>query len=92
MGTSLALVACGQKIDASKVPAAVKASFAKEYPGITPKWEKEDGKYEVNFKKDGNIVLSHSNKYYRSNGKILEEYLISNVKFNSSIATDFFVL
>ncbi len=46
--------------------------------------------YLSDFKKDGNIMLSHSNKYYRSNGKILEEYLISNVKFNSGLATDFF--
>ena len=42
------------------------------------------------FKKEGSIVLSHSNKYYRSNGKILEEYLISNVKFNSSLTADLF--
>lgn len=42
------------------------------------------------FKKAGNIMLSHSNKYYRSNGKILEEYLISDVKFNSSLSADIF--
>lgn len=46
--------------------------------------------YLSDFKKSGNIVLSHSNKYYRSNGKILEEYLISDVKFNSAIKGDFF--
>ena len=42
------------------------------------------------FKKEGTIMLSHSNKYYRSNGKILEEYIVSNVKFNSSLTADFF--
>lgn len=42
------------------------------------------------FKKEGKIMLSHSNKYYRSNGKILEEYQFSNVKFNSSLSADFF--
>lgn len=42
------------------------------------------------FKREGSIVLSHSNKYYRSNGKILEEYLISDVKFNSSIPAELF--
>ncbi len=42
------------------------------------------------FKKDGNIVLSHSNKYYRSNGKLLEEYLVSDVRFNSELTADFF--
>jgi hypothetical protein len=46
--------------------------------------------YLSDFKKEGPIVLSHSNKYYRSNGKILEEYLISNVKFNSSLSADIF--
>jgi hypothetical protein len=42
------------------------------------------------YKRAGNIMLSHSNKYYRSNGKILEEYLIKNVKFNSSLTADVF--
>ncbi len=49
-------VALAQKIDESKVPAAVKASFQKNYPGITGKWEKEAGKYEVNFKQDGKMM------------------------------------
>ena len=48
--------ACAQNIDASKVPAAVKASFQKKYPGVTGKWEKEGGKYEVNFKQNANTV------------------------------------
>ncbi len=59
------------------------------YPSLKSNIQPEEI-YLSDFKKDGNIVLSHSNKYYRSNGKILEEYLISTVKFNSSIATDFF--
>lgn len=42
-----------QKINASKVPAAVKASFAKLYPGVTAKWEKEKGKFEAGFKLNG---------------------------------------
>ncbi|SMB94651.1 hypothetical protein SAMN00120144_2048 [Hymenobacter roseosalivarius DSM 11622] len=42
------------------------------------------------FKKEGGIVLSHSNKYYRSNGKLLEEYQVSDVKFNASLAPDIF--
>lgn len=48
--------ASGQKIDAAKVPAAVKAAFIKQYPGAAPKWEKEDGKYEASFKQAGNDV------------------------------------
>ena len=44
----------GQKLDASKVPAVVKTSFAKQYTGITDvKWEMEDGAYEAGFRKDG---------------------------------------
>jgi Putative beta-lactamase-inhibitor-like, PepSY-like len=45
-----------QKIDASKVPAPVKASFAKQFPGTAAKWEKEDGKYEAGFKQNGNTM------------------------------------
>ncbi len=50
------LSACAQKLDASKVPAAVKVSFVKKYPGLTTKWEKEDGKYEASFKQNGNTM------------------------------------
>lgn len=52
--TSTAFSAFAQKIDASKVPSAVKASFAKQFPGVIPKWEKENGNYEVNFKQNDN--------------------------------------
>ena len=45
-----------QKLNATKVPAAVKAAFAKQYPGVTPKWEMEDGKYEASFKKDAEAI------------------------------------
>ena len=55
LATSISLVACAQKLDASKVPAGVKAAFTKQYPGVTAKWEKEDGKYEASFKQGGMI-------------------------------------
>ena len=48
--------ACAQKLDAAKVPAAVKATFAKQYPGAAVKWEREDGKYEASFKQNGNVM------------------------------------
>lgn len=54
LATSISLVACAQKLDASKVPAGVKAAFTKQYPGVIAKWEKEDGKYEASFKQGGN--------------------------------------
>ncbi len=39
-----------EKHKKANVPAAVKQAFAKQYPGLTAKWDKEDGKYEANFK------------------------------------------
>ena len=65
---SIAFSACAQKLDASKVPAAVKASFAKQYPGVTAKWVKEDGKYEAGFKKDGNSMSA----MFEANGTMTE--------------------
>jgi hypothetical protein len=59
------------------------------YPSLKDNVQPEEI-YLSDFKKAGNIMLSHSNKYYRSNGKILEEYLVSNVKFNSSLTAEFF--
>lgn len=50
--------AFAQKIDAAKVPAAVKAAFDKNYSGVTGvKWEMEKDNYEVNFSK-GNAKQS----------------------------------
>jgi hypothetical protein len=68
MFASFAISACAQKLDASKVPAAVKASFVKEYPGSIAKWEKENGNYEVNFKKDG----TNMSLLIQPNGSIVE--------------------
>src|SRR5437763_1286635 len=50
----VSFAAAAQKISSSKVPTAVKGTFAKQYPGIDhAKWEQEKGNYEVNFRKDG---------------------------------------
>jgi Putative beta-lactamase-inhibitor-like, PepSY-like len=57
-----------QKIDASKVPAAVKESFAKQFPGAAAKWEKEDGKFEAGFKQNGNSMSS----LFEANGTMTE--------------------
>lgn len=59
------------------------------YPSLKENIQPEEI-FLSDFKKAGAIMLSHSNKYYRSNGKILEEYLISNVRFNTTLPTDFF--
>lgn len=56
MFATVGFSACAQKLDASKVPVAVKAAFEKQYPGATAKWEKEAGNYEVNFKQNGSTM------------------------------------
>ncbi len=53
---SVTFTACAQKMDASKVPSAVKTSFAKDFPGATTKWEKESPNYEANFKMNGKTM------------------------------------
>ena len=60
--------ACAQKLDASKVPASVKAAFAKQFPKTTVKWEKEDGKYEAGFKQNGNTMSA----LFETNGTMTE--------------------
>ncbi|MEP7107036.1 MAG: PepSY-like domain-containing protein [Ferruginibacter sp.] len=56
MTVFISFIACAQKLDASTVPADVKTSFGKAHPGVAAKWEKENGKYEVNFKQNGNTM------------------------------------
>ena len=68
LATAIVLSACGQNIDASKVPAAVKANFEKQFPGAAAKWEKEDGRYEVNFKHDGHEMSA----LFEANGSMTE--------------------
>lgn len=60
--------ACAHRIDAAKVPAAVKAAFEKQYPGVTVKWEKEDGKFEAGFKQNGNTMSA----LFEANGTMTE--------------------
>jgi opacity protein-like surface antigen len=57
-----------QKLDATKVPAPVKASFARHYPGITAKWEKEDGKFEAGFEQHGTVRSA----LFETNGTMTE--------------------
>ena len=40
-GSLFSFTACAQKLAADKVPAVVKTSFSKDFPGIITKWEKE---------------------------------------------------
>ena len=66
--SSIGFGACAQKIKADLVPAKVKISFAKQYPGTEAKWEKEAGKYEASFKKDGHVMSA----LYEANGTMTE--------------------
>ena len=49
---------CGKRncCSISTFLAGVKASFARQYPGATAKWEKEAGKFEAGFKQNGNTM------------------------------------
>lgn len=68
VATVFTLTACGQKLDAAKVPAPVKESFAKQFPGATAKWEKEDSKYEAGFKYQGHEMSA----LFETNGTMTE--------------------
>ena len=62
------LSAAAQKLAASKVPDAVKVSFAKQYPGVPVTWEKEGSKYEAGFKKDSHAMSA----LFEQNGTMTE--------------------
>jgi hypothetical protein len=57
MSFLLPICCFGQRLDENKVPVAARQAFAQKYPGITGKWEKEDGNFEVNFI-DGQKTMS----------------------------------
>lgn len=46
--------------------------------------------YLSDFRKEFGINFSHKNTYYRSNGKVLEEYTISEVDFSTPLSNTFF--
>ncbi len=65
-----------QRIDASKVPAAVKASFAKQFPSMTSnKWDMEDGDYEANFTQDEKAMSA----VFSANGTFKESEVDINI-------------
>ena len=63
-----ALSACGQKLNESQIPAAVKTAFQKQYPSVKASWDKEDVNYEANFKQNGKTMSAVIDK----NGTIVE--------------------
>lgn len=57
-----------QKLAVKNVPANVITSFQKLYPGITFSWEKENDKFEANFKKKSKTMSA----LFLSDGKLVE--------------------
>jgi hypothetical protein len=68
LALSGSVAAFSQKIDAVKVPQAVKDGLKKSHPAATPAWEWEDKNYEANFKENGKEISCVLNKQ----GTILE--------------------
>ena len=74
---AVSLTAFAQKLDASKVPAPVKESFARQFPGVTPKWKKEEGNYEAGFKQQRH----ETSALFEANGTLTE--LEMEIKYRS---------
>lgn len=64
----LAGTVTAQKLKEAQVPAAVKAAFAKHFPGVNVKWEKEDAKYEAGFHQNGKEMSA----LFDANGTLTE--------------------
>jgi len=64
----ISFAACGQKMDASKLPVKVKAAFDQKHPGMSAKWDKEDANYEASFKMDKHDM----SELYDENGNLQE--------------------
>jgi len=82
---SIILAACSQSLDDSKVPSAVTTSFAKNFPGISPKWDKENSNYEANFKMDGKTM----SVLYDDNGNRQETETDINITDLPAAVTDY---
>lgn len=90
VASTLLLAACAQKLDASKVPAAVKTNFETQHPGVTAKWEKENSNYEVNFTENNNemsLLYDAAGNMQESEMSIKVSDLPANVQ--SYLATNF---
>ena len=82
LAITVGLTASSQKIKESEVPNPVKVTFAKLYPGSTPKWEKEGTNYEAGFKKEGksmSVVIQPNGTMTESELSIKAEELPSAV-------------
>ncbi len=73
-----------EKKEQANVPAVVKQGFTKQFPGASAKWEKEDGKYEANFKH-----MNHEmSAVFEANGSMTEsEMEIKASELPAGVAT-----
>ena len=85
IGGSIFLAACSQGLDNSKVPTAVRDSFAKDFSGNSPKWDKENSNYEANFKTDGKTMSA----LYDENGNKQETETDINISNLPAAVTDY---
>ncbi len=85
IGGSILLAACSQGLNDSKVPTAVKTSFATDFPGNSPKWDKENSNYEASFKSDGKTM----SVLYDEKGNRQETETDINVSNLPSTVTDY---
>ncbi len=60
----------------TKVTDAVKESFAKKYPGLSPKWEKDEGNYEAVFEMNQQQVSA----IFEPTGALLETEVVIRIK------------
>jgi hypothetical protein len=83
IGVVCTLSACAQKLKESQVPAVAKTAFAKQYANTVGQWEKEDGNYEVVFKKDGkdlSSVIDMSGKFILTETELSSKELPQSVQ------------
>jgi len=64
----LLLTSCYGQKKSSSIPAVVKESFARQFPGVSAKWEKENGRYEASFKLNDHDMSAT----FEFNGKLIE--------------------
>jgi hypothetical protein len=84
--TSISLGAYAQqKVSASKVPPAVKTSFAKQFPGTKVSWELENGNYEAGFEQQGHEMAA----LFQANGALIESEVEIKISELPATVTDY---
>ncbi len=80
---SLLYITNAQKLKNSQVPLPAKATFSSQYPNTAGAWEKENGNYEVVFKRDGkemSAVINAKGKLILTETELSGNDLPKNIK------------